>query len=463
MSGATQIVIGIDVGTTSIKAHSFTLDGAIVGRASLPTLWDVERNGEAQIDIDLLADTAIRVMADAVPDSHAHGSVVGIGITGMAETGVLVDARNRPVMPAMAWYDERGRDDLRTLPESFADDFRAHTGLAYKAECSFAKLLWRSRQGATVPEGGRWVNALEYIAYRLTGRTITEPSLASRTGLLDQTTSTPWLPALEHIGGTDRLLPELVTAGTSVGIVLEAAPRALRGAVVTVAGHDHLVGAVGAGAFGSDDLYDSCGTADVILRSVSRVLTNAERATLVGRGLSAGRHVVPHATAVLGATRSGLVLGRVLSMLGAQDRDARRAIADDWNPAAPVTSEVTVTEPPAWTNEVTISLRSDVAPAEVWAAAMDYVLTATSGLVHAVDDIAGPYKAAVAAGGWARIDGVLRGKATVMPGLTRFDGEEPGARGAAALAALAADHPHVPLAADLAASFASPSHKELVS
>ncbi len=463
MTTSSQLVIGIDVGTTSMKAHAFTLDGVIVGRASLPTQWDVERNGEAQIDMDLLADTAIRTMADAVPEDHSHGSVIGIGITGIAETGVLVDSRNRPVMPAMAWYDERGRDELATLPESFADDFRAHTGLAYKAECSFAKLLWRSMLGGDIPAGGRWLNALEYIAFRLTGIGITEPSLASRTGLLDQSTRSPWLPALERIGASAAVLPDLVHAGTSVGNVVETAPRALRGAAVTVAGHDHLVGAVGAGAFGSDDLYDSCGTADVILRSVSRVLTDAERTILVGRGLSAGCHVVPNATAVLGATRSGLVLGRVLSMLGATDRESRRVIADAWYPDTDMTNEVSVTEPPAWTNEVTISLRSDVAPSEVWSASMDYVLGATSELVHAVDDIAGPYQSAVAAGGWARIDGVFRGKAAVMPGLTRFDGEEPGARGAAALAALAADQPQAPLAADLAASFAHPSHKELVS
>lgn len=463
MSLGHDVVIGIDVGTTSMKAHAFTLDGTIVGRASMPTEWVVERNGEAQIDVDLLADTAIQVMVNAVSESHTDGAVLGIGITGMAETGVLVDARNRPLMPAMAWYDERGKSELQDLPESFADDFRAHTGLAYKAECSFAKLLWRSGQGETIPHGARWLNALEYIAFRLTGVTITEPSLASRTGLLDQATSTPWLPALERLGADAQLLPELLNAGTSVGDVWTDSPRQLRGAAVTVAGHDHLVGAVGAGAFGSDDLYNSCGTADVVLRSVSRVLTNGERSTLVGRGLSAGRHVVPRATAILGATRSGLVLGRVLSLLGATDRASRRAIADAWQPTDEVTSEVSVSEPPAWTNEVTISLRSDVALAEVWSAAMTYVLGATSGLVHAVDDIAGPYKAAVAAGGWARIDGVFRGKSEVMAGLRRFDGEEPGARGAAALAALAAGQSHNPLAADLASSFAPLSHKELVS
>ena len=463
MNANTDLVIGIDVGTTSMKAHAFSLDGTIIGRAQQPTLWQVGHNGQAEIDIDLLADTAMQVMADSVPESHSHGSVIGIGITGMAETGVLIDARQRPVMPAMAWYDERGKDELALLPAGFSQEFSAATGLAFKAECSFAKLLWRSHQGGDVPAGARWLNALEYIAFRMTGITITEPSLASRTGLFDQATSTPWLPALSIIGAHDSLIPDVLNAGTSIGNVLESAPRMLRGAAVTVAGHDHLVGAVGAGAFGADDLYDSCGTADVILRSVSRVLTNEERTTLVSRGLSAGRHCVPNATAILGATRSGLVLGRVLTMLGANDRETRREIADAWSGPGTHSSEVSVTEPPAWTNEVTISLRGDVTSAQVWAAAMEYVLGATSGLVHAVDDIAGEYHAAVAAGGWARLDGVFRGKASVMPGLQRFNGEEPGARGAAALACLAARVPSVPLAANLAASFVSPSHKELVS
>jgi hypothetical protein len=174
-------------------------------------------------------------------------------------------------------------------------------------------------------------------------------------------------------------------------------------------------------------------------------------------------HVVPGVTAILGATRSGLVLGRVMSMLGANDRESRREIADNWDSSATHFSEVSVTEPPEWANELTIALRGDVSPANVWSAAMRYTLEKTSELVHAVDDIAGPYDFAVAAGGWARIDGVYRGKSLVMPGLKRFDGEEPGARGAASLAALAAHQTNVPLTANLAVSFAQPSHKELIS
>ncbi len=463
MTSAREIVIGIDVGTTSMKAHAFELDGTIVGRATLPTVWDVGINGEAQIDVDTLTDTAIQVLVQAIPDSVPAGAVIGIGITGMAETGVLVDTQLRPIMPAIAWYDERGKSELQSLPADFAQEFMAHTGLGFKAECSFSKLLWHVNKGQKIAQDATWLNALEYIAFRLTGAVFTEPSLASRTGLLDQGSGLPWIPALEYLGATPSLLPEMCDAGMPFGSVMASVSEKLRGAVVTVAGHDHLVGAIGAGAISGDDLYNSCGTADVVLRSVSRTLTNHERSKLVHGGLSAGMHVVPGVTAILGATRSGLVLGRVMSMLGANDRESRRDIADNWDSSATHFSEVSVTEPPEWANEVTIALRGDVSPANVWSAAMRYTLEKTSELVHAVDDIAGPYDFAVAAGGWARIDGVYRGKSLVMPGLKRFDGEEPGARGAASLAALAAHQPNVPLTANLAASFAQPSHKELIS
>lgn len=455
-----QLILGIDVGTTTTKATAFDLDGVVIGTASAPTRWDVGDFGQVQTDADRLADDAIAVLESAVAACEGTWSVAGIGITGMAETGVLVDERGRPFMPAMAWYDERGKAELEALPEAFRAEFSAVTGLACKAECSFSKLLWRSAQGETIPATSVWLNALEYVAFRLTGIMATEPSLASRTGLLDQARVAPWEATLERIGATASLLPQLVPAGTAIGFVHEAAPRALRGAAVTVAGHDHLVGAVGAGAAGPSDLYDSCGTADVILRGVPRTLTNDERATLVARGLSAGRHVIPDATAILGATRSGLVLGRVLSMLGITDRESRRAIANAWQPG-PEVSVVSVSEPPAWANEVTIALRDDAKPADVWAAAMQYVLGATAMLVHAVDDIAGPYGKAVAAGGWAQLDGVLAGKASIMPGLQRSAAVEPGTRGAALFAAAATGSAQGALTREISPSLPT-RHKELI-
>lgn len=433
-----EVVLGIDVGTTSAKGMALDLQGNVIATASAITRWDVSDDGEVQMPAERMADTAISVLSELATSVRADQSVIGIGITGLAETGVVIDAGGRPVTPAIAWYDQRGAEELAALPEEFLAEFSAVTGLAAKAECSFAKLLWLHGQGFEVPSGGRWLNALEYIAFRLTGAQATEPSLASRTGLLAQQSVSAWSVPLDRLGVGADFLPPLVPAGTSIGSVTDEAPQRLRGAAVTVAGHDHLVNSVGAGAVGGDDLFDSCGTADVILRTVPRTLSDDERATLVARGLSAGRHVLPGSTAILGATRSGLVLGRVFSMLGAKSLDDRRRIANAWRPAAARGTGVLVSEPPGWTNEVTIRLREQATPDDVWAAAMAYVLDQTAELLAAVADVAGPYETAVAAGGWARLDGVFRGKAGLMPGLTVSGVSQPGAYGAALFAARAA-------------------------
>lgn len=445
-----DVVVGIDVGTTSIKASAIDLDGTVVGSAQAPTTWHVGERGEVQIDMDVMADAAITVMADAAQDVTGAVRVLGIGITGLAETGVVVDGDGRAVTPAIAWYDQRGAEELAALPADFRSELSAVTGLAAKAECSLSKLLWLQAHG--YPELGRlrWLNALEYIGFRLTGVQATEPSLASRTALLDQGAVAPWTEALDLIGATPAFLPEFAYAGTSIGAVGSSEPEILRGAAVTVTGHDHLVNSVGAGALGGDDLFDSCGTADVILRTVPRTLTNTERADLVALGLSAGRHVLPGSTAILGATRSGLVLGRILSMLGADTRDDRQRIADSWTPGDPRPTTVIVSEPGGWTNEVTVRLLDDASPEHVWAAAMAYVLDETAQLVSSINDLAGPYQYAVAAGGWARVEGVFRAKAHVMPGLVVSDVEQAGARGAAMFAAQAAGITQGALVHDLA-------------
>src|SRR3954454_4705136 len=114
------------------------------------------------------------------------------------------------------------------------------------------------------------------------------------------------------------LLPPSALAGTATGTLRRRDLAAsLHGAVLTVAGHDHAVAAVGVGAVGPDELFNSSGTADVLARSLPGVLSDDERERLVRAGLSVGAHLLPGTTLMLGGVRGGLLLRRVLGALGA--------------------------------------------------------------------------------------------------------------------------------------------------
>ena len=122
----------------------------------------------------------------------------------------------------------------------------------------------------------------EWIVFALGGDPVREPSLASRTGLIDQGTGRVWPDALAVAGLPARILPDERLAGTRAGYLRhDRVTPCAAGAVLTVAGHDHPVAAIGVGAAGADELFNSSGTADVLARSIPGTLDEAERQHVV--------------------------------------------------------------------------------------------------------------------------------------------------------------------------------------
>ena len=430
-----KVVVGVDVGTTSMKAAAFALDGRSVGEASVVTCWDVGAGGETDMDVERLTRDFIDLVVELVDTTGTQP--IGIGITGMAETGVVVDAHGAARHRAFAWFDERGAAELDAMPPNIRDAFAGTTGLALKAECSLSKLLWLQAQGFTINTGDVWLNAQEFLGFRLTGTRATEPSLASRTALWDQD-GRPWTQALDLIGVSEDFIPPFLAAGTSLGVVGDGCPESMQGAVVTVTGHDHLVAAIGSGAVGSNQLFNSCGTADVLVRSVPWVIDSDSRAQLVAGGLSVGRHALGGHTAVLGATRFGLVMERVMAMLGVHDHAQRAHLVDAWRNEGSGNDVVSVSEPGGWVNEVRVSLHDTCSPDQVVAAAIDYGIHSMRGCLETMTSVTGPSDQVIAGGGWAQLDGVLRAKGSLLADLSRSTVTQPGVRGAAAFAGIAA-------------------------
>ena len=223
--------------------------------------------------------------------------------------------------------------------------------------------------------------------------------------------------------------------GRSAGRVTHAdAPQALRGAEITVVGHDHPVAAIGAGAVAPNVLFNSTGTADVLLRTVPGPLTAAERARLVDAGYSAGAHVLPGHAALIGSVWAGLVLGRVLDLLGRNDVAGKAELDRRWLPGcATATSWSAVPGRP--TPRSSSASRTAPGPDACGPPRLAHVAAETAALLAAADRIVGPHATPsppVAGCGWPV--SAPRSSA-VLPGL-RFTGvDQPGAFGAALFAA----------------------------
>ena len=243
----------------------------------------------------------------------------------MAETGVLLDGSGAPVVPSIAWHDGRGTAEAADLAARLGEDaFAARVGVPPTADRTLVKYRWMRGNWPAAARGVRWLNVAEWIVLGLGGDPAPELSLASRTGFYDLHARRPWPEALAWADAPPGLAAEPVPAGTPMG----HASAELGRAVLTVGGHDHLAGAVGAGAAETGDVLDSCGTAEAFVQATAPLGPEAV-GSAVRSGLSVGWHAVEGRQAVIGGVMSGSALERVLALLGVDpaERDALEAAA----------------------------------------------------------------------------------------------------------------------------------------
>ena len=102
----TDLLVGIDVGTSACKAAVVDEDGRELGHGKAPTPWRQVPTG-AEVDPEALFEAAVEAVGGAVA-AAPEGRVLGIGVTSMAEAGVLLDGEDRVLHPAIVWHDARG-------------------------------------------------------------------------------------------------------------------------------------------------------------------------------------------------------------------------------------------------------------------------------------------------------------------------------------------------------------------
>lgn len=428
------LLVGLDVGTSASKAVAVTVDGRPIAAGTARTPWIRTKLG-AEVDAHALAAAA----ADAVARTLAQapeGAVLGLGVASMGESGVLLDSQGVPRTPIIAWHDARDAVEVDELAASFeADAFARHTGLPLRGQWSLTKHRWLITHDPDAKAAVRRLNVAEWVVRAFGGDEAAEQSLASRTGWLDLNARDWWSDPLEWSKADRSLMPELVTAGTPLGVVSrEAAIPRLAGAVLTVAGHDHQAATVGAGAIWPHDELDSCGSAEALVRTIPPGLDAAAVSTLAASGITTGWHVLADRWCLLAGTQGGLALQRVLTMLGRSVEDLGEldmgALAAD-----PIGVGIDGVDDAA----LSISgIVSGVGPSEVWRATLDAVTERAARIHAAMSAVAGPHASLTVTGGWSRSAALIETKRRAFGPLRTPKLTEAGARGAALMAGLAA-------------------------
>ena len=435
-------VAGIDLGSTGMKILVTELDGREVVTEQVATPWRAGAGGTTEMDagalllgVQRLLGTAAARLAERTPT----GRVAAVAISGMGETGMVVDARAQAVAPGFAWFDPRGAEQAAAFPTQVRAEFAGRTGLPLGAQVSVAKLAYLHDQGVRL-DGLRWLNLPEFVATSFGAEVLLERSLTSRTGLIDQDTGEPWPEMLAELGVTGTFLPDQVDAGTVFGRATKGVPGPFTGALVTVAGHDHLVAAEADGRLPADHYHVSLGTAEVLLRIIDEPLGFEARSRLAGHLINEVRHVVPGKHVLVAGVKTGLLLRRALQAAGIHDRAGRDGLdaAATAIPYEGLLAEGSLEVSGARNDDgvLKLALRADgVTPAEIFNAVLRHSNDEIVQLISAMDAELPAARTSTLTGGWADMTSVRRARALVLPRMRTSPRQQETAYGASRFAA----------------------------
>jgi xylulokinase len=218
-------VLGLDLGTSRVKALLCTTDGTVLGRGAAGYQVAAPRDGWAETDPEQWWQAARSAVRAALGPAPAQ--VAGLAIVGQMHGLVLYAERAVVLRPAIVWLDGRASaevGDYLRLPA----DLRARLGNAPSAGMAGPILLWLSRHEPGLYRQARWMlSPKDWLRTRLTGEPATDPTDASGTLLFDLEHDTWATDVAEALGLRTDLLPPILPSAQVAGHLLPAAAEAL--------------------------------------------------------------------------------------------------------------------------------------------------------------------------------------------------------------------------------------------
>lgn len=437
-----KLVAGLDIGSNSIKVLLQDLAEEDTVIAQVATPWSMADDKATILDANDLFAALQELLQLSIEKAHElWGSSVRIkslAISGMGETGFLLDKSHQAIGPAFAWFDKTGEDLIEDLPANIRSTFEGTTGLPLGAQVSIAKILYWQSQGFDLNKT-KWINVPEFVALSLGAEHVGEFSLMSRTGLIDQGSGAPWTQLLDALGLDTNILPRLVDAGTLIGHATQDwVPSEYRDAKIAIAGHDHLVAANSNGPMAHDTYYVSMGTAEVLLRIVDSPLTFEAREHLAGNLINLVRHVVPGKYVIVAGVKTGLLMRRALQLFGITDRHQRDALdAEIMASSRPVWTAPGISVKGARNDDGVLSLKvsaDNVGPTEIFAAILDHGNQELLRLIEDIEQYVPGAQSTVLTGGWSQMESIVTARKQILPSCARSKSDQDTALGAAVFA-----------------------------
>ncbi len=277
-----MLTLGIDLGTSSVKAALLDDDDRVLATTSHPLTVSHPRPGFSEQDPeDWWRAACAAIDALRVANAEALSKVVAIGLSGQMHGATLLDAEGRVLRPCILWNDGRSAAQCEVLTRSWPQ-LHAVTGNLAMPGFTAPKLMWvREHEPALFARVARVLLPKAWLRWRLCGEAIEDLSDASGTLWLDVGRRAWSDAALAASGMRREQMPRLVEGSAPAGELLPEWVRRWgfkRAPVIAGGAGDNAAGAVGVGAVRDGDAFISLGTSGVVWVTTGRFAPAPEHA-----------------------------------------------------------------------------------------------------------------------------------------------------------------------------------------
>jgi gluconokinase len=220
-----NVVLGVDIGTTSVKAVAFDADGRELGRGETGYPLLEPEPGQAVQDPAVVVEGTLAAIRSAAAATHGQGTrVLALSFSGAMHSLVGLDGQGTALTPLVTWGDMRATEQAERLRAEHPE-LHDRTGTPLHPMSPLPKLVWfAEHEPSTFAAVRRWAGIKELVVAKLTGAWAVDHSVASGTGLLNLR-ALDWDREALAIAGIDaEALSPLVA--TTHRLELEAAPAA---------------------------------------------------------------------------------------------------------------------------------------------------------------------------------------------------------------------------------------------
>lgn len=274
--------LGIDIGTTSVKAVAFAADGGILARYNMGYPIQHPQTGWSEQDPKEIFEAVINSIYSITTTLSGYRPTL-VSFSAAMHSLIAVDKEGSLLSNCIIWADNRAGDIANELKRNGeAECFYNKTGVPVHAMSPFCKILWfKKNRPELFNAAARFIGIKEYVYYQIFHQYMVDTGIASTTGLLNIHTLQWDDDILKFLGLEIQQLSNVVPTHHIERLATISDPRleALKNLPFVIGSSDGALANLGSGAGKDGDVVVTIGTSNAIRWTSNEIFLDKEMRT----------------------------------------------------------------------------------------------------------------------------------------------------------------------------------------